>query len=248
MKSRLITYIDKIKNLPAGKINREDILNPDFFLNEEKKLKVYYAPHNEYINSKARIIIVGICPGWTQTEIAFKIVRDNLRLGTDIDLILKKCKMEARFAGSMRNNLISMLDELSLAKYLGIESVGELFDENCELLHTTSLIPYPVFINGKNYTGHTPEIVESSLLMEYVREHFYEEINKMNTKPLIVPLGKSVEDVLRLMIDENIIDEEQCLFGFPHPSGANGHRKKQFMANENKLRERISNCFKKYML
>lgn len=248
MKSRLINYIDKINNLPDGKFNKEDILNSLFFLKEEKKLKVYYAPHNEYINCKARILIVGICPGWTQTEIAFRVVRDNLKLGTDIEKILKKCKMEARFAGSMRNNLISMLDELSLAKHLGIESVAELFDENCELLHTTSLIPYPVFINGKNYTGHTPEIVESSLLMEYVREHFYEEINKMNTKPLIVPLGKSVEDVLRVMIDENIIDEEQCLFGFPHPSGANGHRKEQFMTNENKLRERISNCFKKYML
>lgn len=46
MKSYLHKYIDKIDNLP-DKLNKEDILNYDFFLEEEGKLEVYYAPHNE---------------------------------------------------------------------------------------------------------------------------------------------------------------------------------------------------------
>ncbi len=243
MKSYLHKYIDKINNLPS-QLNKEDILNYDFFLEEENKLKVYYAPHNEYVNKKAKILIVGICPGWTQTEIAFKSVKDDLESNLDIENILKNCKMTARFAGSMRNNLINMLEELLISAYLKIDSVRDLFNSDCELLHTTSLIPYPVFINGRNYTGHTPEIVDSPLLMKYVREHFYQELEQLKNKPLIIPLGKSVEDVLRTTIRDNIIREEQCLFGFPHPSGANGHRKEQFINNKRKLKEIINNYFK----
>lgn len=242
MKSYLHKYINKIDNLPS-QLNKEDILNYDFSLGEENKLKAYYAPHNEYVNKKAKILIVGICPGWTQTEIAFKSVKHDLENNLDIENILKNCKMKARFAGSMRNNLINMLDDLSISEYLKIESVEYLFNSDCELLHTTSLIPYPVFINGRNYTGHTPEILDSPLLMKYVREHFYQELVQLENKPLIIPLGKSVEDVLRIMIIDNIICEEQCLFGFPHPSGANGHRREQFINNKSKLKEIINNYF-----
>ncbi len=153
MKSFIHQYIDKINNLPNGKLNKEDILNYNFFLENENKLNVYYAPHNEYLNKKAKILIVGICPGWTQTEIAFRSVKCDLDNNLEIDSILKNCKVAARFAGSMRSNLILMLEELLISKYLKLESVKQLFHHDCELLHTTSLIPYPVFINGKNYTG-----------------------------------------------------------------------------------------------
>lgn len=61
---------------------------------------------------------------------------------------------------------------------------------------------------------------------------------------MIIPLGKAVEDVLRIMINENVICEKQCLFGFPHPSGANGHRKEQYINNKNKLKETIQDYFK----
>ena len=46
------------------------------------------------------------------------------------------------------------------------------------------------------------------------------------------------------MIKEKIIKNEQCLLGFPHPSGANGHRKKQFNENKEKLSTVIEEYFK----
>lgn len=61
---------------------------------------------------------------------------------------------------------------------------------------------------------------------------------------LIIPLGKAVEEVLELMISEELIKKEQCLLGFPHPSGANGHRKKQFEANKENLLKIIDEYFK----
>ncbi len=60
----------------------------------------------------------------------------------------------------------------------------------------------------------------------------------------IIPLGKAVEEVLEFMINKNLIRKEQCLLGFPHPSGANGHRKKQFEENKKNLLNIIDEYFK----
>jgi hypothetical protein len=43
-----------------------------------------------------------------------------------------------------------------------------------------------------------------------------------------VPLGKAVSDVLRYLIDLKKLHAGRCLLDFPHPSGANGHRARQF--------------------
>lgn len=59
-----------------------------------------------------------------------------------------------------------------------------------------------------------------------------------------IPLGKSVEEVLECMVQENILRREQCLFVFPHPSGANGHRKKQLEENKEDLKRKIKDYWR----
>ena len=234
-------YCSEIEKLNS--FNKEDILNKKFELFSDTKMKIYYAPHNETINKNARIFIVGITPGWTQTSLAYKTANEGLIKKLDHEEIKKACKRNSRFAGSMRKNLISMLDELNLNTKLNISSCSELFLNKDELLHTTSMIPYPVFINGKNYTGARPKILDSEVLMSYIKKYFYKEVKELpNT--FIIPLGKSVEEVLELMISEKIIKKELCLLGFPHPSGANGHRKIQFEENKSNLINIIDNYFK----
>lgn len=235
-------YSDKIKKL--DNFEKEDILSEEFKLYSDTKnrIKIYYAPHNEIINKNAKIFIVGITPGWTQTSIAYKTAKDGIMKNLSSDEIRKNCKFNSRFAGSMRKNIIEMLDEIELNKCLEIDSCSKLFEENNELLHTTSLIPYPVFINEKNYTGSNPKILDNEILRSYVKKYFYNEINNLNSV-LIIPLGISVEEVLQDMVSEGIISDKQCLFGFPHPSGANGHRKKQFECNKESLKEKIYSYF-----
>ena len=225
---------------------KTDILNKDFELYSKSNLKIYYAPHNEIINKNAKVFIVGITPGWTQTSIAYKTAYKGLQNDMDFDEIKKECKRNSRFAGSMRKNLIEMLDEINLNDKLGIESCSKLFDENDNLLHTTSLIPYPVFINNKNYTGSNPKIMDNEILSNYVKKYFYNEISVLSDV-LIIPLGKSVEEVLNNMVEDKILKKEQCLFGFPHPSGANGHRKVQFEQNKSDLSIIVENYFKNYI-
>lgn len=235
-------YKPKIEKLQkTNKYDKVAILTEEFLIAKYEDIKIYYAPHNEYTNEKAKILIVGICPGWSQTEIAYRKVKEDLERKVKDNQILKNCKNEARFAGAMRKNIIDMLNELNLNEYIDTNSIADLFNDN-DKLHTTSLIPYPVFVKEKNYTGFSPKIVESDFLMEYVKRHFYNEI-KMFDNVLIIPLGKAVEEVLHYMINDNIINENQCLFGFPHPSGANGHRKQQFENNKDSLKEKINSFY-----
>lgn len=236
-----LKYYNKIKSLSG--FDKENILNEKFELYNKNNMKIYYAPHNETINNKARIFIVGITPGWTQTSIAYETAHNGIINNLEPELIKKECKKNSRFAGSMRKNLIEMLDELNINEKLHLDSCSELFEEKDYLLHTTSIIPYPVFINNKNYTGSNPKIMDNEILYSYVKRYFYNEIEKL-PNVLIVPLGKAVEEVLEKMIKDNLIKEEQCLLGFPHPSGANGHRKRQFEENKMKLLSIVEQYFK----
>ena len=234
----LENYIDEIRKLNT--FEKSDIMNCNFMLYSDNNIEIFYAPHNEIVNEDAKIFIVGITPGWQQTRIAYKTAKDAICLNDDITTIKRKCKRNSRFAGNMRKNIIEMLDELNLNEKLNIESCSSLFKDKDYLLHTTSIIPYPVFVNGKNYTGSNPKILKNEILTLYMKKYFIKEIKKL-PNALIIPLGKSVEEILLYLVDNNIIKKNNCLFGFPHPSGANGHRRKFFDENKKNMMNIISN-------
>jgi hypothetical protein len=244
MKKTLYDYEDKIKKLPVkDKYNRNEILISDFLIDKEKDIEIYYSPHNEYINSKAKIFIVGITPGFQQMSTAISAARRELQNSNDIEKIQYKCKEAGRFSGSLRNNLISMLDEIELNKHLKINSCSQLFGEKDYILHTVSLIPYAVFVKGKNYSGHTPKLIKSEFLMKYIYENFVDELKELDNSDriLIIPLGRAVEEVLCKLCANNFINENQILKGFPHPSGANVNRVAQLKENKKRMIEIIEN-------
>lgn len=216
---------------------KEDLIKEKYLVSKEGKIEIYYAPF-DHINLNASIIIVGITPGWSQMEKSFKTVIKELKVNNDFSLALKKVKSECSFAGSMRNNLIKMLDELELDKKLNIKSTSELFEIENSFLHSTSIIKYPVFNNGKNYTGSTPSPLKSEILWKQIEKLFIPEISEFKGK-LIIPLGKSVSEILSKIQSENKLNSNFILNGFPHPSGANGHRAKQFESNKESMKKII---------
>lgn len=243
MKHTLDEYISKIKLLPLkSKYTKEEILTNDFLIDKKGNLEIYYAPHNEYINPNAKVFIVGITPGFQQMSTALASARAGIEENKGIKEIQYECKVAGRFSGNLRKNIISMLDEIYLNKALNIESCAELFKDKDYLLHTTSLVPYSVFSKGNNYTGHTPKLIKSEFLMDYVYENFKENIEKLGDV-LIIPLGKAVEEVLEMLAYNKIINEDQILKGFPHPSGANGHRLTQLRENKESMIKIINNKF-----
>ncbi|MBT2691191.1 hypothetical protein J7I93_23945 [Bacillus sp. ISL-47] len=220
-------------------LTKEDLLKEKFLIKKDGELEMYYAPHNEYINKTARIIIVGITPGWSQMKIAYEHFVKGLAAEKELEGILKETKMAAGFAGSMRANLISMLNQCGIPKALHINSSNALFHEKGSLLHTTSIIKYPVFYRGQNYTGHQPGIFQSNLLAEYATKIFADEIGELNENALIIPLGKTVESIIRHLLGDSRLTGHTFLFGFPHPSGANGHRIRQFEEQKYSLAETV---------
>lgn len=236
MKYTLYDFKDIIQRLPQkDRYSKEELLIPELLIERLDTIEIYYAPHNEYINPKAKVFIIGITPGFQQMNTAIATARKGLELGEEIESIQYQCKAAGRFSGPLRKNIISMLDDIKLNTVLKINSCSELFEQKDYLLHTVSLIPYSVFVNEKNYSGHSPNLIKSEFLMKYVYENFIKEYDLLENKEevLLIPLGKAVEEVLAKLEDEGRIGKHQILRGFPHPSGANGNRLSQF--SENKL-------------
>lgn len=247
MKKTLYDYKDKILNLPLkNKYSKEDLLIEDFLIDKEDKLEIYYAPHNEYINPKAKIFIIGITPGFQQMSTSMATARKLLEKEESIEEIQYKCKEVGRFSGVIRKNIISMLDEIELNRVLGLNSCEELFGDRDDLLHTVSLIPYSTFINKGNYSGHTPKLIKNSFLMRYVYDNFLNEYNALENKKevLLIPLGRAVEEVIIKLEKEGLIESGKILIGFPHPSGANVNRIKQLEDNKNSMTQFIRNSIK----
>lgn len=246
MKKTLYDYEEAIKKLPLkDKYTKEELLIDDFLVDKERNIEIYYAPHNEYINPKAKVFIVGITPGFNQMSTAMATARKELEVSDDIKEIQYKCKIAGRFSGSLRKNIISMLNEIGLNKVLEIEDCGDLFGVRDYLLHTVSLIPYSVFVKKANYTGHTPKLIKSDFLMKYVYDNFLSEIKSLDDfeNILLIPLGKAVEEVLCKLKEEGFISERQILKGFPHPSGANVNRIPQLNENKDRMIKEIREFF-----
>ncbi|MCY8106949.1 hypothetical protein MOD07_19600 [Bacillus mojavensis] len=239
-RSGLAAFAEKLHTLPVSRpLSKTDLFTPPFRLNQENALEMYYSPHNEYINQAASILISGITPGFSQMKTAYETAIESLHKGRSLEQMALDTKKAAGLSGTMRHNLITMLDQCGLPQVLGIQSAAQLFGDLRHMLHTTSVIKYPVFIQQKNYTGHSPVIPRSSMLSTYAYKYFPAELEKISGPALLIPLGKAAETVCETLIRQNSNWQLTCLHGFPHPSGANGHRMKQFKKNKDDLEKQI---------
>jgi len=214
-------YLNQIKALK--KINKSIVTNNKFLINKEGNIKIYYAPF-DYINSKAKIMIVGITPGLQQMLQSFQVINDGKSL--------KEVKDLSSFKGSMRTTLIKYLDELKVNKQLKIKSCESLFNKNSKHLHTTSLVKYPVFDKGKNYSGSN--ILKKKILIEFIEKNFLKELKTLK-KAIIIPLGNTVSSTIEYLNNKYNLKLTCFLKGFPHPSGANARKNIQFKENRSSM-------------
>ena len=220
-------YLNQIKILK--KINKSTITNNKFLVKKEGNIKVYYAPF-DYINSKAKIMIVGITPGLQQMLQSFQVINEGKSL--------KEVKDLSSFKGSMRTSLIKYLDELEVNKKLKIKSCESLFNKNSKYLHTTSLVKYPVFDKGKNYSG--ANILKKKILLNFIEENFLKELKTLK-KAIIIPLGNTVSSTIEYLNNKYDLKLACFLKGFPHPSGANARKNIQFKENKRNMKILLKN-------
>lgn len=194
-------------------------------------LQVCYIPF-DHINYNAKLVIVGITPGQTQLVNAIKETKRCLDQGFADDEILMRAKATAAFSGSMRPNLVSLLDCIGLQHWLGLPTCAELFTTASHLVHNTSALRYPVFVNGENYNG-TPEMTRHPILQNHIVTYFGAEAKALDGA-VFLPLGDKVTAALQHLADLGYIDRTRILQGLPHPSGANAERIAYFVGRKSK--------------
>ena len=214
--------IQQIKLLKS--INQKNVKDKKFLLEKEKNIEIYYAPF-DYINSKAKIVIVGITPGLQQMLQSYEVINRGKSL--------KEVKDLSSFKGSMRTGLIKYLDELKINDILKIKSCESLFNKNSKYLHTTSLVKYPVFDKGKNYSG--ANILKKKILLDFIEKNFLEELKTLK-KSIIIPLGNTVSSTIEYLNNKYKLKLSCFLKGFPHPSGANARKNIQFKENKRNMK------------
>lgn len=238
-----LEYFDRFREalselpiLPPGrKYTKSELVCDRFHLFSDRGLDVYYAPfHHEQRN--ARVALVGLTPGFTQMEEAFRAAKTGERDGLNGVALFAHIDATGSFSGALRSNLIRMLDGIKLNERLGVASCRDLFAGATGMAHFTSAVSAPIFKAGENYNG---SLIRVSALRRWILQNLAAELAALPPSAIIIPLGKGAAEAVDLIAAEDLIDASRCLAGFPHPSGANGHGRRLFEAGKSRWREQI---------
>jgi hypothetical protein len=211
---------------------------PDaFLLARAGRIEAHYIPF-DYVNPDARVVVVGISPGFVQWKNAVRAAQQGLRDGLPLPELLRAAKYTGAFSGAIRPNLVALLDHIGLQHWLGIASCATLFGAHAHLMHVTGALRQPVFVDGPNgtklnYNGANPNMVTTPLLQEQLLAWFGEEAARLRGA-VFVPLGPKVSLALSWLARRSILDEGRILHGIPHPSGANAERIAYFLGRKEK--------------
>jgi len=200
----------------------ETNLSEELLMDRDGDIGVYYAPF-EGINADAKLVLVGITPGPTQMASALKLARECLSDGLKPEMALARAKATAAFSGdTFRNNLIRQLDHWGVNSWLDLESCSALFDSERHLLHSTSLLRYPVFVRRRKYEGN-PNMLSHPLLHRYLHDYFVRDVNALQSA-IFIGLGSKVSAVLDVLAKQGAIDPCRVFTGLFHASPENTYR------------------------
>jgi hypothetical protein len=198
-------FVATLKAASEHDLSVDVTLNNKLTLCREGTLTVSYAPF-EYVQSKARLVIVGITPGTQQARNALIEARRQLLAGSNVQTAIKAAKSFASFSGPMRSNLVSMLDCIGANKWLGVSTTRVVWEApSDDLVHFTSALRYPVFLAGKNYAG-TPSMTATAILRQFLANCLATEA-RLLSKALWVPLGPKASEATSWLVHEGYLKE-----------------------------------------
>lgn len=233
-------YAEVLCRLPPG-LAEKDLERPELLLHSDKKIDVYFAPL-DHVAASAKVLLVGLSPSRAQMHTALTVVTEHLRAGEGPEESLAAVDITAGYAATTRANLVSMTDGIGLHSALGLESCATLFGRGSGLLSATHAIAHAVFVRtpgrpGRNYAG-TPPLDRHPLLSAFATQVLAANA-RLAPDALVVPLGNAATVATRLAG----LDPRRVVAGFPHPSGANGHRLADFTSRQVEMRATVSRWF-----
>lgn len=195
---------------------------------DEGRLSVFYAP-TDWVNVEAKVIIVGITPGPTQAFNLLSEAKRHLLAGADAETALMHAKKIGGFSGALRANLVAMLDRVGFHRWAQISSSAELFRTQSHLVQTASVLPYPVFADGKPYAGKQ-SLLRSPLLRSMTMEHFVPMAQAIPEARLLA-VGDVPFKTLTWLAEQGALDPKRIVGQLPHPSTQSGERIKYFLGH-----------------
>jgi len=233
-------YAQALMGLPSG-LTAKEVERPELLLHRDRKIDLYFAPF-DHVDPKAKLLLVSLSPTRAQLHLALTVVSQGLRGGSDIDQCLASVDIMASYATTTRANLISMAEGIDLHSALGLRSCRALFDGRPELLSATFAIPHAVFVRtpgrpGRNYSGAPP--LHGHPLLSAFAVQVLAANAAMAPAALVIPMGNPALLATRMAG----LDPRRVVEGFPHPSGANGHRLADFRARRAAMRATVRAWF-----
>lgn len=235
MSNLLSRYAPAIVSATEADIRADVTLGGSLLVERDGPIAISYAPF-EHIQTGAKLVIVGITPGAQQAANALLELRRRLRTGATDAEALAAAKVFASFSGPMRANLVAMLDHIGVQRLLGLDTCAALWSESSALVHFTSALRYPVFVDGANFNRQRP-ILSTPALVRLLGDCLAEEAEALSTA-LWVPLGPVATEAVEWIARRGLLPAGSVLSGLPHPSGANAERIAYFLGR--KRRESLS--------
>ncbi len=85
-------------------------------------------------------------------------------------------------------------------------------------------------------------MLETGILRPFIEILLARELRRV-PDALVVPLGDQVSAALLYLAVVGAVDQKRLLIGFPHPSGANGHKVWKWQAVKRSLRTKVARWF-----
>ena len=222
-------FAPAIRSLELPRIATPADIPDAFLLAREGRYSSYYLPF-ESVNRAARVVVVGISPGFAQWKIAMAEAQRQLAAGASVNQTLRAARRTGAFSGAIRPNFVALLDAIGVQRWLGIASCSSLFGEDAPLVHIGAILRHSVFVDGKNYSG-TPAMHKQAFLRDEVLRYFAHEAKAL-PDALFIPMGASVSEGLDWLAAQGVIRPDRILHGLPHPSGANAERVAYFLGRK----------------
>jgi len=186
-----------------------------------RQLDIAYAPF-DHVNLSADVVVVGLTPGRQQMRNALVEAQRCLIDGLSLEEAMSRAKVFASFSGPMRVNLVAMLDSIGVNRSLELPSTSSLWERDSGRVHFTSVLRYPTFVDGENYSG-SPSLPSTPLLRKHLMQWFATEMAAL-PKAVFIPLGPAVSEAVEAVAKHLNLSPDRILAGLPHPSGANSER------------------------
>ena len=238
--SRWTNYASILGHLELPQFDVPTLLASELGLYDDGEIALFYAPF-DYVETTARLAIVGVTPGPTQAIAAIESARERPEARRRAARGPTGGKAPGEFQGNARRShgvVRRSRPDRSARPGRG----DELFSGGrAGVLHTTSSVRYPTFrrtVEGwRGWHGYGIGPLDHRTLEAMIERVLGPELRALQDA-VIVPVGKANEAVEHLC-RRGELDAFRCVFGFPHPSPASARRHEIFSDRRDDLARQV---------